>query len=117
MLDHVTLSAVIGGEYDASSLPPPPAGSRGYQAITIVGSPGKNAVRHVRALANNSDAIIGISSAHAEVAFSDVGGSSGMLHGRCVWLLTASAALVHHNHIRNCSSHSLDFDAYTTFST
>ena len=81
MLHDVTLSAVIGGTYDASSLPEPPAGSRGFMAISIVGAPGKNAVRHVRALANNTDAAIGINgSPHAEVAFSDVGGSTGKMH-------------------------------------
>lgn len=114
MLDHVTLSAVLGGTFDASSLPPPPNASHGYQAISIVGYPGKNAVRHVRALSNNSEAIIGINqSPHAEVAFSDVGGSSSMLHTRCIWALATSAALIHHNHVRNCTKHSLDLDAYT----
>lgn len=117
MLHKVTLTAVIGGTYDASSLPPPPAGSRGYQAISIVGGPGKNAVRAVRALANNTDASIGVNdSPHAEIAFSDVGGAVGMLRGRCIWTLATSSALVHDNLVRNCSSHSLDFDAYTTSS-
>ena len=122
MMDHVTLSAVIGGTFDASSLPPPPEGSRGYQAISIVGGYlglGKNAVRRVRALANNTDAIIGISqSPNAEVSFSDVGGggASGMLRGRCIWLRATRSALVHHNLVRNCTSHSLDFDAYTSHS-
>ena len=117
MLSGVTLSAIIGGTFDASTQPPPPVNSHGYMAISITGAPGKNAVRHVRALANNTDASIGIhSSPHAEVSFSDVGGASGLMHGRCIWTLATSAALVHDNYIRNCSKHSLDFDAYTSFS-
>jgi hypothetical protein len=91
--------------------------SRGFQAISIVGGHGMNAIRSVRALANNTDAAIGVNqSPHAEIAFSDVGGADGMLHGRCIWTLATSAALVHHNIVRNCSSHSLDFDAYTSSS-
>ena len=108
MLDHVSLSAVVGGVYDASAV-------SGIMAISIRGG-GKNAVRGVRALAN-ADAIVGINqSPHAEVAFSDIGGASVMLVGRCVWLLSTSAALIHDNHIRNCTKHSLDFDAYTSSS-
>ena len=108
MLDHVSLSAVVGGVYDAGAV-------SGIMAISIRGG-GKNAVRGVRALAN-ADAIVGINqSPHAEVAFSDIGGASVMLVGRCVWLLSTSAALIHDNHIRNCAKHSLDFDAYTSSS-
>ena len=120
MLDHVTLSAIVGGTYDASSLPAAPGyptWSRGYQAVTILGGPGKNAIRGVRALANNSDAAVGVNgSPHAAVSDSDVGGAAahGMLTGRCIWLLGTSSALIHHNRVRNCTKHSLDFDAYTS---
>jgi hypothetical protein len=46
-------SGVIGGTFDASSLPYVD-GSRGYEAITIVGGK-NNVIRNVRAMANNSD--------------------------------------------------------------
>jgi len=114
MLLNSTLSAVLGGTYDASSQPAPLMGSRGYQAITMVGGQGKHAVRNVRALANNSDAAIGVHNCpHAEVSYSDVGGDE-RLTGRCIWALATRRALIHHNLVRNCSSHSLDLDAYTS---
>lgn len=55
----MALAAVVGGTFDAASLPAPPDGSRGYMAIAIVGG-GNNAIRGVRALANNSDAALGV---------------------------------------------------------
>eukprot|EP00322_Chrysochromulina_rotalis_P014087 CAMPEP_0115860404 /NCGR_PEP_ID=MMETSP0287-20121206/17111_1 /TAXON_ID=412157 /ORGANISM="Chrysochromulina rotalis, Strain UIO044" /LENGTH=427 /DNA_ID=CAMNT_0003314729 /DNA_START=9 /DNA_END=1292 /DNA_ORIENTATION=+ len=115
MFDHVTLSAMIGGTVDASTLPLPLNGSFGYMAVSFLGGPGKNAVRHVRALANNADSVVGINqSPHAEVSFCDVGGDISMLTGRCIWLLATQSALVHDNYVRNCSKHALDFDAYTS---
>ena len=39
-----------------------------------------------------------------------------MLHTRCIWTLATSHALVHDNHVHHCSSHALDFDAYTSSS-
>ena len=122
MLVNVTLSAVVGGTYDASSLPLSPdypKYTRGYHALSIHGdnSGGKNTIRNVRALANNTGASIGVNEvSHAEVSFSDIGGGAehGMLNTRCVWTLSVTAALIHDNFIRNCSKHSLDFDAYTS---
>jgi endoglucanase len=114
----VHFSAVVGGTIDASSLPPVP-GSRGYEAVAIKGG-GNNAIRHLHARANNSDSALGVNmSPHAEIAFCDVGGGpggKGMTNGRCIWALATSHALVHDNWVRNCSSHSLDFDAYTSAS-
>lgn len=50
----------------------------------------------------------------------DVGGGGstgqGMTVGRCIWILATSRAMVHDNWVRNCSSHALDFDAYTSAS-
>lgn len=119
MMDHVTFSAVEGGTYDAVGVPASARGSHGIMAISIVGYPGRNAVRSVRARANNSDSVIGVNqSPHAEVAYSDVGGdaTSGALRARCIWTLATSYALVHDNYVHHCSTHSLDFDAYTTSS-
>jgi parallel beta-helix repeat protein len=44
------------------------------------------------------------------------GGGLGMLQTRCIWTLATSHALVHDNHVHNCSLHALDFDAYTSSS-
>ena len=71
----VYFSAVIGGTFDASSLPAV-ENSRGYECIIIVGG-SHNAIRGVRAIANNSDSAIGVNmSPHAEVSNCDVGGRS-----------------------------------------
>jgi hypothetical protein len=74
----------------------------------------------VRARSNNSDGAVGINqSPHGEIAHCDIGGGpdgQGMTKGRCIWCLATSHALVHDNWVRNCSSHSLDFDAYTSSS-
>jgi hypothetical protein len=121
-MNDVHFSAVIGGTVDASSLPAEAFDypyRRGYQAIAIKkGS--NNAVRHVRARSNNSDGAVGINqSPHGEIAHCDIGGGpdgQGMTKGRCIWCLATSHALVHDNWVRNCSSHSLDFDAYTSSS-
>ena len=51
MMDHVTFSAVEGGTYDAVGVPASARGSHGIMAISIVGYPGRNAVRFVRARA------------------------------------------------------------------
>ena len=76
-MKDVYFSAVIGGTFDASSLPAVP-NSRGYECIVIVGG-SHNAVRRVRAIANNSDSAIGVNmSPHAEVAHCDVGGRSNI---------------------------------------
>jgi hypothetical protein len=118
----VRFSAVIGGTVDASSLPADASEypyRRGYQAVAIKGG-SNNAVRRVHLRANNSDAAVGINqSPHSEIAYCDIGGGSGgqgMTRGRCVWCLATSHALVHDNWVRNCSSHSLDFDAFTSTS-
>jgi hypothetical protein len=117
-MHDVSFSAVIGGTIDASSLPAT-AYSRGYMAIAIKGG-SHNAMRHVHARANNSDGAVGINqSPHGEISHCDLGGGpsgQGMTMGRCVWCLATSHALVHDNWVRNCSSHSLDFDAYTSAS-
>lgn len=115
-LHNVQFSAVIGGTYDAGGLPSV-EGSRGYQAIVVVGG-GHNAVRNVRAAANNSDSAIGVNqSPHAEVSDCDVGGTSGAVsRGRCIWTLATDRALIHDNYVHHCSSHALDLDAYTSFS-
>ena len=116
---NVSYSAVLGGTFDASSLPAAhdPATSKGYMALSIKGG-AHNAIRHVRALSNNSESIIGINmSPHAEVANCDVGGGHGeMLQTRCIWTLATSQALLHDNHVHNCSFHALDLDAYTSSS-
>lgn len=113
-MKDVHFSAVIGGRYDASSLPAV-NGSRGWQSISIVGS-SHCAIRGVRALANNSDSAIGLNlGGYHEVSFSDVGGDSAgpRTRGRAIWTLATSHNLIHDNHIHNSTSHSLDFDAYT----
>lgn len=115
-------TAVVGGTIDASSLPAWADDypySRGWQAVCIKGG-SNNAVRGLRARSNNTDTVIGVtSSAHTEVANCDVGGGpggQGQTRGRCIWTLATSSAIIHDNWIRNCSSHSLDFDAYTSAS-
>ena len=115
-------SAVLGGTVDASSLPAAAFAypyRRGYQAVVIKGG-SNNAIRGVTARANNSDGALGVNeSPHAEVAFCDVGGGAGgqgLTKGRCIWCLATSHALVHDNFVRNCSSHALDFDAFTSAS-
>ena len=121
-MSDVHFSAVVGGTVDASSLPAEAFDypyRRGYQAVAIKGG-SNNAVRHVSLRANNSDGAVGINqSPHGEIAHCDIGGGpggQGMTKGRCVWCLATSHALVHDNHVRNCSSHSLDFDAFTSTS-
>jgi hypothetical protein len=121
-LHDVHFTAVIGGTIDASSLPASAYKypyRRGYQAVAIKGG-SNNAIRHVRARANNSDGALGINqSPHGEIAHCDIGGGpggQGKTKGRCIWCLATSHALVHDNWVRNCSSHSLDFDAYTSAS-
>ncbi|GMH53681.1 hypothetical protein TL16_g01501 [Triparma laevis f. inornata] len=116
-LNNTYFSAVTGGTIDGTSIPTTDP-DKGYMAISITGG-SKNAVRNVRALANNSFSVIGINdSPHAEVADSVVGGSPslGMLSTRCIWTLSTSHALVHDNHVSFCSMHALDFDAYTSSS-
>ena len=115
-------SAVVGGTIDASSLPASAYAypdRRGYQAITIVGG-ANNAVRHATLRANNTDAAVSVNtSPNAEIAYCDVGGGpsgQGQTKGRCIWTIATSRALVHDNRVRNCSSHALDFDAYTSAS-
>ena len=58
---------------------------------------GKNAVRGVRAAANNSESAISVhQSLHAEVSFCDVGGRADALsNGRAIWCLAAERALIH----------------------
>jgi parallel beta-helix repeat protein len=121
-MKDVHFSAVLGGLIDASSLPAAAflyPYRRGYQAVSIMGG-GNNAVRHVKARANNSDAAVGVNqSPAAEISHCDIGGGAngqGVTKGRCIWCLATSRALVHDNWVRNCSSHSLDFDAYTSAS-
>lgn len=116
-LNGTTYSGVIGGTFDASSMPAV-NGSRGFQAIAIAGG-GHNVVRSVRAVANNSDTAIGINeSPYTEVANCDIGGTDTALSkGRCIWTLATSHAIIHHNHVHHCSAHALDFDAYTSTST
>ena len=121
-MSDVHFSAVVGGTVDASSLPAEAFDypyRRGYQAVAIKGG-SNNAVRHVSLRANNSDGAVGINqSPHGEIAHCDIGGGpggQGMTKGRCVWCLATSHALVHDNLVRNCSSHSLDFDAFTSTS-
>ena len=101
-LQHVSFSAVIGGTFDASSLPPhDEKATHGFMALSILGG-SNNAIRGVRAMSNNSDSIIGVNqSPHAEVGGCDVGGgdSLGVLHTRCIWTLATSHALVHDNHV------------------
>jgi hypothetical protein len=59
---NVSYTAVLGGTFDASALPPhDPKTSFGYMALSIKGG-SNNAIRGVRALSNNSDAIIGANS-------------------------------------------------------
>ena len=54
-------------------------------------------------------------SPYAEISSSDVGGSStAMSKGRCIWTLATSRAFVHDNYVHHCTSHALDFDAYTS---
>lgn len=120
-LEKTTYSAVVGGVVDATGLAPPEAGS-GYMAVAVLGG-SHNAVRGVRALANNSGAAIGVNgSPHTEVAWCDVGGPRGsqtplsaaaMTNGRCIWTLATQHAYVHDNEVAWCSMHALDFDAYT----
>lgn len=119
-LNDTHFSAVLGGTYDASSVPESAYDypySRGYMAIAIQGGSG-NAVRGVRALANNSDGAIGITgSPNTEIAESNIGGPGRMTRGRCIWCLSTSRAIIHDNHVHHCSAHALDFDAYTSRST
>lgn len=86
-------------------------------ALSIQGG-GNNAIRAVRAMSNNSDAVIGVNmSPRAEIGNCEVGGDAralGMLNTRCIWTLATSHALVHDCHVHHCSSHALDFDAYTS---
>jgi hypothetical protein len=102
-----TFSAVLGGTYDASTLPVHNKSiTHGYMAISIIGG-SRNAIRSVRAIANNSDSILGVNqSPHAEIANCEVGGSSvlGMMQTRCIWSLATSRALVHDNHVHHCST-------------
>ena len=76
-LQHVSFAAVIGGTFDASSLPPhDEKATHGFMALSILGG-SNNAIRGVRALSNNSDSIIGVNqSPHAEVGGCEVGGVS-----------------------------------------
>jgi parallel beta-helix repeat protein len=115
-LKNVHYSAVIGGTYDASSLPAV-VGSQGYQAITIVGG-GNNAIRGVRAIANHTGSALGVNMAsHNEISDCDVGGSpEANVTGRCIWCLASSHNLVHDNYVHHCKAHALDFDAYTSYS-
>ena len=113
---------VGGGTIDASSLPAAAFDypyRRGYMAVATKGG-SHNAVRHLRARSNNSDGAVGINgSPHGEISHCDVGGGAsgqGMTKGRCIWCLATSHALVHDNWVRNCSSHTLDFDAFTSTS-
>ena len=122
-MNNTMFSSVIGGTYDASSLPQHGSDVYGYMALSITGG-SMNSIRSVRAMANNTDSCIGINQAsHSEVSDSVVGGDGGekdggigMLSGRCVWALATSQALVHDNHIKYCGMHALDFDAYTSHS-
>ena len=93
--------------------------AHGAQAITIVG--GKHcAVRGVRALSSSPDAAIGINLGEGnEVANCDVGGALGgpvRSPGRCIWTLATTRNAVHDNHVHDCRSHALDFDAFTSAS-
>jgi len=119
-LNNTRFSAVIGGTYDASSLPKTSDDNEsrgGYMALSITGG-AYNAIRSVRAMANNSDSIIAINqSPHGEVADCVVGGDDGdlgLLQTRCIWTLATSQALVHDNHVKYCAFHALDFDAFTS---
>lgn len=124
----VYFAAVIGGTFDGSSLPAMPSTydpvtktttRHGYMALSIQGG-ANNAIRGVRAMSNNSDAVIGVNmSPRAEIGGCEVGGDSGalgLLETRCIWTLATSHALVHDCHVHHCRSHSLDFDAYTSSS-
>eukprot|EP00729_Bicosta_minor_P017317 gene17317-15047_t len=122
-LNDIHFSAVLGGTIDASSLNSSAFEypyRRGYQAVAIKGG-SNNAIRGVRAAANNSDSAVGITqSPRSEIANCDIGGSpsnsSAQTVGRCIWILSSSHALVHDNHVHHCRSHALDFDAYTSVS-
>jgi hypothetical protein len=122
----VHFAAVIGGTFDGSMLPAMPSTydpvtktttRHGYMALSIQGG-GNNAIRGVRAMSNNSDSVIGVNmSPRAEIGNCEVGGDAGalgVLKTRCIWTLATSHALVHDCHVHHCSSHSLDFDAYTS---
>jgi hypothetical protein len=117
MLSDTHFTAVVGGTFDARHLSPPLAGSRGYQAVSIVGG-ANNAIRGVRAIVNNTGAALGVNqSPRAEISGCDVGGEGKMMmRGRCIWTLATSRAMVHDNHVHHCSAHALDFDAYTSAS-
>jgi len=101
-------SAVIGGTIDASSLPVRGDEEFGYMALSITGG-SMNSIRNVRAMANNSDSVIGINLAsHSEVSDCVVGGDDGdlgMLQTRCIWTLATETALIHDNHVKYCSTH------------
>ncbi|GMH87316.1 hypothetical protein TrVE_jg2234 [Triparma verrucosa] len=116
-MNNTVFSSLIGGTIDATSVDVTDP-EKGYMAVSITGG-SKNAVRNVRAMANNSFSVIGVNeSPHAEVSNSIVGGDAdtGMLQTRCIWTLVVSNALVHDNRVSYCSMHALDFDAYTSSS-
>ena len=117
MLSNVRFAAVLGGIVDATNAPSylQTMGSRGYQAISIVGG-SHNVVRGVRALANNTDAAITIkSSQFSEVSNCDIGGTAeSPIFGRCLWTLNATRALIHDNKVHHCTNHALDLDVKTT---
>lgn len=115
VMNDTQFSAVIGGTYNASKdVPPPPNGTRGLQAISIV-SGFHNSIRGVRAV-SPYDSAIGINMGSSnEVAECDVGGDKGYTApARCIWALATSRVLVRDNKVKFCASHALDFDAYTS---
>ena len=129
-LDDVWYSAVIGTGnpmpmIDTTPLPAIPRPSNttkmpnNFMAIALVGG-GRNSIRNVRLIANNSGSTIGINmSPNAEIGGCDIGGRGvgvGMTIGRCIWALATNGALVHDNHVHHCSKHALDFDAFTSAS-
>ena len=100
MIEGSKYSAVLGGHFNAS-------GDNGFSAISLV-SASRCSVQGVRATSDTD--VININDGELnEVAQSDLGPGGG----RCIWLLATRRAMVHHNTLHGCSSHSLDFDAYT----
>eukprot|EP00756_Hemistasia_phaeocysticola_P062156 Hpha_TRINITY_DN5577_c0_g1::TRINITY_DN5577_c0_g1_i1::g.93691::m.93691 len=113
-LASTSFSAVMGGTIDAANLPTP-NGTIGYMAVSITkGS--HNAVRNVRANSNSKNSIIAVNGgSENEVSDCDLGGPPGgpICPTRCLWALATQRVFALRNHIHDCRSHALDFDAYT----
>eukprot|EP00658_Telonema_sp_P-2_P054939 TRINITY_DN43697_c0_g1_i1.p1 TRINITY_DN43697_c0_g1~~TRINITY_DN43697_c0_g1_i1.p1 ORF type:complete len:378 (+),score=40.71 TRINITY_DN43697_c0_g1_i1:62-1195(+) len=101
----VLFSSIVGGLYDATR-------NSSYMAVRVQGGRAAS-VKNITAKGACPIAIISVTkgSMH-EIAGSELDG--GGQAGRCLWTLSTQRALVHDNHVHNCTGHALDFDAYTS---